>query len=302
MEYTSSSVRDFYDLMKPRVMSLVIFTSFVGLVLSPINIHPFIALIAIICIAIGAGASGVLNMWYDSDIDGLMKRTINRPIPAGNINKNEALTYGMVISAGSVVIMGILINWSASFLLAFTIFFYAVIYTMWLKRRTMQNIVIGGAAGAFPPVIGWLSTGAPITIEPIILFLIIFLWTPPHFWALAIVTSGDYEKASIPMMPNVVGDNYTKRQIVYYSVIMSISVILPYYIGMVSILYLIPAIILSLIFIIISLQLLKSSDEQKQKKYSKKLFLYSILYLFLIYILFLIDYGHRFYFGGLIFS
>lgn len=302
MEYTSSSVRDFYDLMKPRVMSLVIFTSLVGLVLSPINIHPFIALIAIICIAIGAGASGVLNMWYDSDIDGLMKRTINRPIPAGNINKNEALTYGMVISAGSVVIMGILINWSASFLLAFTIFFYAVIYTMWLKRRTMQNIVIGGAAGAFPPVIGWLSTGAPITIEPIILFLIIFLWTPPHFWALAIVTSGDYEKASIPMMPNVVGDNYTKRQIVYYSVIMSISVILPYYIGMVSILYLIPAIILSLIFIIISLQLLKSSDEQKQKKYSKKLFLYSILYLFLIYILFLIDYGHRFYFGGLIFS
>ena len=302
MEYTSSSVRDFYDLMKPRVMSLVIFTSFVGLVLSPINIHPFIALIAIICIAIGAGASGVLNMWYDSDIDGLMKRTINRPIPAGNINKNEALTYGMVISAGSVVIMGILINWSASFLLAFTIFFYAVIYTMWLKRRTMQNIVIGGAAGAFPPIIGWLSTGAPITIEPIILFLIIFLWTPPHFWALAIVTSGDYEKASIPMMPNVVGDNYTKRQIVYYSVIMSISVILPYYIGMVSILYLIPAIILSLIFIIISLQLLKSSDNQKQKKYSKKLFLYSILYLFLIYILFLIDYGHRFYFGGVIFS
>ena len=302
MEYTSSSVRDFYDLMKPRVMSLVIFTSFVGLVLSPINIHPFIALIAIICIAIGAGASGVLNMWYDSDIDGLMKRTINRPIPAGNINKSEAFTYGMVISAGSVVIMGILINWSASFLLAFTIFFYAVIYTMWLKRRTMQNIVIGGAAGAFPPVIGWLSTGAPITIEPIILFLIIFLWTPPHFWALAIVTSGDYEKASIPMMPNVVGDNYTKRQIVYYSVIMSISVILPYYIEMVSILYLIPAIILSLIFIIISLQLLKSSDNQKQKKYSKKLFLYSILYLFLIYILFLIDYGYRFYFGGLIFS
>jgi protoheme IX farnesyltransferase len=302
MEYTSSSVRDFYDLMKPRVMSLVIFTSFVGLVLSPINIHPFIALIAILCIAIGAGASGVLNMWYDSDIDGLMKRTINRPIPAGNINKNEALTYGMVISAGSVVIMGILINWSASFLLAFTIFFYAVIYTMWLKRRTMQNIVIGGAAGAFPPIIGWLSTGAPITIEPIILFLIIFLWTPPHFWALAIVTSGDYEKASIPMMPNVVGNNYTKRQIVYYSVVMSISVIVPYYIGMVSILYLIPAIILSLIFVVISLQLLKSSDEQKQMKYSKKLFLYSILYLFLIYILFLVDYVHKSYFGGLIFS
>ena len=302
MEYTSSSVRDFYDLMKPRVMSLVIFTSFVGLVLSPINIHPFIALIAILCIAIGAGASGVLNMWYDSDIDGLMKRTINRPIPAGNINKNEALTYGMVISAGSVVIMGILINWSASFLLAFTIFFYAVIYTMWLKRRTMQNIVIGGAAGAFPPIIGWLSTGAPVTIEPIILFLIIFLWTPPHFWALAIVTSGDYEKASIPMMPNVVGNNYTKRQIVYYSVVMSISVIVPYYIGMVSILYLIPAIILSLIFVVISLQLLKSSDEQKQRKYSKKLFLYSILYLFLIYILFLVDYVHKSYFGGLIFS
>ncbi|MBL6771030.1 MAG: protoheme IX farnesyltransferase [Rhizobiales bacterium] len=298
MEYTSSSVRDFYDLMKPRVMSLVIFTSFVGLVLSPVKIHPFIALISILCIAIGAGASGVLNMWYDSDIDRLMKRTINRPIPAGNINKNEALTYGMVISAGSVVIMGILINWSASFLLAFTIFFYAVIYTMWLKRRTMQNIVIGGAAGAFPPIIGWLSTGAPIAIEPIILFFIIFLWTPPHFWALAIVTSSDYEKASIPMMPNVVGNDYTKRQIVYYSIVMSIFVIAPYYIGMVSILFLIPAIILSVVFIIISLQLYKSSDEQKQKKHSKRLFLYSILYLFLIYILFLIDYFYKSYLGG----
>ena len=298
MEYTSSSVRDFYNLMKPRVMSLVIFTSFVGLVLSPVKIHPFIALISILCIAIGAGASGVLNMWYDSDIDRLMKRTINRPIPAGNINKNEALTYGMVISAGSVVIMGILINWSASFLLAFTIFFYAVIYTMWLKRRTMQNIVIGGAAGAFPPIIGWLSTGAPIAIEPIILFFIIFLWTPPHFWALAIVTSSDYEKASIPMMPNVVGNDYTKRQIVYYSIVMSISVIAPYYIGMVSILFLIPAIILSFVFIIISLQLYKSSDEQKQKKHSKRLFLYSILYLFLIYILFLIDYFYKSYLGG----
>jgi protoheme IX farnesyltransferase len=286
MEYTSSSVRDFYDLMKPRVMSLVIFTSFVGLVLSPVKIHPFIALISIVCIAIGAGASGVLNMWYDSDIDRLMKRTINRPIPAGNINKNEALTYGMVISAGSVVIMGILINWSASFLLAFTIFFYAVIYTMWLKRRTMQNIVIGGAAGAFPPIIGWLSTGAPIAIEPIILFFIIFLWTPPHFWALAIHRSEEYKKAEIPMLPVTHGLEFTRVQILLYTVLLFLVTLLPYLTGMSGLIYLICAASLGLLFLGYSIKIFL---EPENPKIAFKTFKYSINYLMILFLGLLVD-------------
>ena len=219
MEYSSGSVQDYYALMKPRVMSLVIFTSLVGLILSPSNMHPFLAIISICCIAIGAGGSGVLNMWYDADIDSVMKRTIGRPIPSGNIKRSEALTYGLVMSFGSVFVMGVLINWAAAIFLAFTIFFYAVVYTMWLKRRTTQNIVIGGAAGAFPPVIGWLSTSASFTIEPVLLFLIIFLWTPPHFWALAILTSNEYQKANIPMMPNVAGSKSTIKQILFLSLI-----------------------------------------------------------------------------------
>ncbi len=263
MEYTSGSVQDYYALMKPRVMSLVIFTSLVGLILSPSNIHPFLAVISICCIAIGAGASGVLNMWYDADIDRVMKRTIGRPIPSGNIAKSEALTYGLMMSFGSVFVMGVLINWIAAIFLAFTIFFYAVVYTMWLKRRTTQNIVIGGAAGAFPPVIGWLSTNAPLTIEPVLLFLIIFLWTPPHFWALAILTSNEYQKASIPMMPNIVGSQSTIKQILFYSVIMSASALLPFYLGMVSVIYLLPVCVLSAMFIGASVQLYKAKNKGK---------------------------------------
>ncbi|HCY47889.1 MAG TPA: protoheme IX farnesyltransferase [Alphaproteobacteria bacterium] len=288
MEYTSSSVRDFYNLMKPRVMSLVIFTSFVGLVLSPVKIHPFIALISILCIAIGAGASGVLNMWYDSDIDRLMKRTINRPIPAGNINKNEALTYGMVISAGSVVIMGILINWSASFLLAFTIFFYAVIYTMWLKRRTMQNIVIGGAAGAFPPIIGWLSTGAPIAIEPLILFFIIFLWTPPHFWALALYKDEDYRRANVPMLPVVHGRAHTKHQIVFYAATLLPLSLMPTFMGWAGIAYGVVALVTSCWFFWSCFRLYGVAGEVEVRR-AKKAFGVSIIYLFAIFIALLVD-------------
>jgi len=290
MEYTSGSVQDYYALMKPRVMSLVIFTSLVGLILSPSNIHPFLAVISIGCIAIGAGASGVLNMWYDADIDRVMKRTIGRPIPSGNIAKSEALTYGLMMSFGSVFVMGVLINWIAAIFLAFTIFFYAVVYTMWLKRRTTQNIVIGGAAGAFPPVIGWLSTNAPLTIEPVLLFLIIFLWTPPHFWALAILTSNEYKKASIPMMPNIAGSQSTIKQILFYSVIMSASALLPFYLGMVSLIYLLPVCVLSAMFIGASVQLYKAKTKEKTEIYSKRLFAYSILYLFLVFTFFLIDY------------
>tara|TARA_B100000900_G_C20520734_1_gene692047 strand:- start:435 stop:1325 length:891 start_codon:yes stop_codon:yes gene_type:complete len=290
MDYTSGNVHDYYVLMKPRVMSLVIFTSLVGLILSPESIHPFLAIISITCIAIGAGASGVLNMWYDADIDSIMNRTLKRPIPSGSIVRSEALTYGLVMSFGSVFLMGVLINWVSAIFLAFTIFFYAVIYTIWLKRRTTQNIVIGGAAGAFPPIIGWLSTGAPLSIEPILLFLIIFFWTPPHFWALAILTSSEYEKASIPMMPNVSGDKYTIKQIFLYSIVMSVSALVPFYLNMVSMIYILPVCFLNLLFIGFSFQLFVTREKEKIKKYAKRLFIYSILYLFLVFTFFLIDY------------
>ncbi|MAU87236.1 MAG: heme o synthase [Alphaproteobacteria bacterium] len=295
MVYSSGSVYDYFTLMKPRVMSLVIFTSFVGLILSPLAINPFLACIAIICIAIGAGASGALNMWFDADIDSIMKRTSNRPIPSGNISKSEALTYGIIMAAGSVYVMGVLINWFSAIFLAFTIFFYVFIYTIWLKRKTIQNIVIGGAAGAFPPVIGWISTEASITLEPILLFLIIFLWTPPHFWALAIVTSNEYEKANIPMMPNVMGNKVTINRILVYSIIMSFTAISPYFIDMVSIIYLIPVSILSLTFVFLAAQLYVSKNDKSIKNHSKKLFIYSIYYLFMVFVIFLVDYTYSYY-------
>ncbi len=295
MVYSSGSVYDYLTLMKPRVMSLVIFTSFVGLILSPLAINPFLAFIAIICIAIGAGASGALNMWFDADIDSIMKRTSNRPIPSGNISKSEALTYGIIMAAGSVYVMGVLINWFSAIFLAFTIFFYVFIYTIWLKRKTIQNIVIGGAAGAFPPVIGWISTEASITLEPILLFLIIFLWTPPHFWALAIITSNEYEKANIPMMPNVMGNKVTINRILIYSIIMSFTAISPYFIDMVSIIYLIPVSILSLTFVFLAAQLYVSKNDKSIKNYSKKLFIYSIYYLFMVFMIFLVDYTYSYY-------
>tara|TARA_B100001142_G_C14213411_1_gene608575 strand:- start:44 stop:934 length:891 start_codon:yes stop_codon:yes gene_type:complete len=295
MVYSSGSVYDYFTLMKPRVMSLVIFTSFVGLILSPLAINPFLACIAIICIAIGAGASGALNMWFDADIDSIMKRTSNRPIPSGNISKSEALTYGIIMAAGSVYVMGVLINWFSAIFLAFTIFFYVFIYTIWLKRKTIQNIVIGGAAGAFPPVIGWISTEASITLEPILLFLIIFLWTPPHFWALAIVTSNEYEKANIPMMPNVMGNKVTINRILVYSIIMSFTAISPYFIDMVSIIYLIPVSILSLTFVFLAAQLYMSKNDKSIKNHSKKLFIYSIYYLFMVFVIFLVDYTYSYY-------
>lgn len=295
MVYSSGSVYDYFTLMKPRVMSLVIFTSFVGLILSPLAINPFLACIAIICIAIGAGASGALNMWFDADIDSIMKRTSNRPIPSGNISKSEALTYGIIMAAGSVYVMGVLINWFSAIFLAFTIFFYVFIYTIWLKRKTIQNIVIGGAAGAFPPVIGWISTEASITLEPILLFLIIFLWTPPHFWALAIVTSNEYEKANIPMMPNVMGNKVTINRILVYTIIMSFTAISPYFIDMVSIIYLIPVSILSLTFVFLAVRLYVSKNDKSIKNHSKKLFIYSIYYLFMVFVIFLVDYTYSYY-------
>ena len=228
---SEASAGDYLELLKPRVMSLVVFTAFVGMVAAPVTLNPFIAIIAIVSIAIGAGASGALNMWYDADIDAVMTRTASRPVPSGRILPEQALAFGLVLSALSVMTLGVLVNWVAGGLLAFTIFFYAVIYTMWLKRWTPQNIVIGGAAGSFPPVIGWAAATGTVSLESVILFLIIFLWTPPHFWALALFKSDDYARAGIPMMPNVAGEASTRRQIFAYAVVVAVVGVLPWFLG-----------------------------------------------------------------------
>ena len=209
-EHIGGDVGDFVALMKPRVMALAVFTAFVGMVIAPGAMHPVLAGAALVCIAVGAGAAGVLNMWYDADIDGLMRRTAARPIPRGHVLPGEALVFGTVLGAGSVICLGLLVNWVAAFLLALAILYYVLIYTMWLKRLTPQNIVIGGAAGAFPPLIGWAAATGSVSLEGIALFLIIFLWTPPHFWALALVRCSDYQEAGIPMLPVVAGTDETR--------------------------------------------------------------------------------------------
>src|SRR5512132_787842 len=220
-EPSMADVGDYIALLKPRVMSLVIFTALVGLVVAPGHVHPVIGFTAILCIAIGAGAAGALNMWYDADIDALMSRTSKRPVPSGRVMPGEALGFGLVLAGLSVMTLGLLVGWLAASLLAFTIFFYVVIYTMWLKRSTPQNIVIGGAAGALPPVIGWVAAAGNVGLEPLVLFLIIFLWTPPHFWALSLNLAGEYARAGVPMLPVVAGRAETKRQILLYSVLLA---------------------------------------------------------------------------------
>src|SRR5215813_2421573 len=215
-----ASVGDYVALMKPRVMSLVVFTALVGVVIAPGHVHPVIGFTALLCIAVGAGAAGALNMWYDADIDAVMRRTSNRPIPRGRIAPGEALAFGIVLAAFAVGVLGLLVSWLAAALLAFTIFFYVVIYTAWLKRTTPQNIVIGGAAGAFPPMIGWAAATGSVSVEALLLFLVIFVWTPPHFWALSLYRADDYAKAGIPMLPVVAGPAETRRQIVLYSVLL----------------------------------------------------------------------------------
>ena len=219
-EPSLATVGDYIALMKPRVMSLVVFTALVGLAVAPGSLHPVAAFTALLCIAVGAGAAGALNMWYDADIDALMTRTARRPVPMGRVRPGEALAFGLTLGSFAVVVLGLLVNWVASALLAFTIFFYVVIYTIWLKRSTPQNIVIGGAAGAFPPMIGWAAVTGSLGLEPVLLFLIIFFWTPPHFWALALYRTEDYARARIPMLPVVSGDATTRRQIMLYTVIL----------------------------------------------------------------------------------
>jgi len=286
---SEATAGDFFALLKPRVMSLVVFTAFVGLVAAPVTINPLLAVIAILSIAIGAGASGALNMWYDADIDAVMTRTKGRPVPAGRVTPGEALSFGLVLAALSVMTLGVLVNWLSAALLAFTIVFYAVIYTMWLKRWTPQNIVIGGAAGAIPPVIGWAAVTGNVSLESLILFLIIFLWTPPHFWALALFKSEDYQRAGIPMMPNVAGQASTRRQIFAYSLILAPVAVLPWALGFTTAAYGVVAAVLGAGFVWYAWKVLGMADDDRAMKPAKALFGYSLLYLFAIFAVYLAD-------------
>src|SRR5881394_3111515 len=230
-EPSMAGVEDYLALMKPRVMSLVVFTALVGLLVAPGHVHPVIGFTALLCIAIGAGASGALNMWYDADIDAVMSRTARRPIPTGRVQPGEALAFGATLAVFSVAVLGVLVNWFAAALLAFTIAFYVLVYTMWLKRSTPQNIVIGGAAGAFPPMIGWAAVTGDVSLAPVLMFLIIFLWTPPHFWALGLLKADDYARAGVPMLPVVAGFDATRRQILIYTIILAPVGLSPWFAG-----------------------------------------------------------------------
>ncbi len=281
-----ADVGDYFALLKPRVMSLVIFTALVGMVAAPGALHPVLAVVAILSIAVGAGAAGALNMWYDADIDAVMSRTARRPIPSGRVTPGEALAFGLIMSVLSVMVLGIAINWLSAVLLAFTIFFYAVIYTMILKRWTAHNIVIGGAAGALPPVIGWAAVSGSLSVEPLILFAIIFLWTPPHFWALALFKVGDYARAGVPMLPNVAGDAATRRQIIVYAAILAVVGLTPYGLGMAGPVYLIASIALGLEFVRRAIAVLRE-PEGGDNRAAKSLFGFSIFYLFAIFLVLL---------------
>ena len=276
-------LRDYFALMKPRVMSLVVFTAFAGLFLAPGGIAPASGVLAILCIAVGAGASGALNMWYDADIDRIMSRTRERPVPAGRVSPVEALVVGLTLSIASVVTLGIGVNWLSAGLLAFTIFFYAVIYTMILKRRTPQNIVIGGASGALPPMIGWAAVTGTVSVESVLLFLIIFLWTPPHFWSLALFKCGDYGDAGVPMLPVVAGERATKIQILAYAVPTALIGVAPALIGMAGITYGLFAAALGAIFVVYSIGVFRMPEGDIKMTAAKKNFAYSIFYLFAIF-------------------
>ena len=278
-----SEPADYFELMKPRVMRLVVFTALVGMLLAPGPIDPVLGVISILAIAIGAGASGALNMWYDADIDVVMSRTAKRPIPEGRVEASQALSFGLIMSVLSVLTLGILVNWVAGGLLAFTIFFYAVIYTMWLKRSTPQNIVIGGAAGAFPPMIGWASVTSTIPLESIILFAIIFIWTPPHFWALALFKMRDYEDASVPMMPNVSGEASTRNQMLLYSALLLPLSVAPYFMGFASAFYGVLSFALGSVFLWQTYVVWKDAGSDETYAPARRLFLYSIFYLFAIF-------------------
>jgi heme o synthase len=277
---------DYIELMKPRVMSLVVFTALVGMLVAPGHIHPVIGFAALLCITVGAGAAGALNMWYDADIDARMARTASRPIPRGRVTPGEAAGFGFTLAVFSVVALGVLVNVLAAALLAFTIFFYVAIYTVWLKRSTPQNIVIGGAAGALPPMIGWAAATGSLAVEPIVLFLIIFFWTPPHFWALSLYRIGDYARVGVPMLPVVAGVHETRRQIWLYTLLLAPLGVVPWLLGYTGLIYGVAAIALGAGMLGLALRVRRESTGHTA---CKQLFAFSILYLFLLFAMLLVD-------------
>ena len=282
-----AGVADYVAILKPRVMSLVVFTGLVGLVLAPGHLHPVLAAVAVLCIAVGAGSAGAINMWYDRDIDALMRRTASRPLPAGRMMPGEALGFGIVLGIGAVLMMGLAVNVLAAGLLALTIGFYVFVYTIWLKRRTPQNIVIGGAAGAFPPMIGWAAVTGDIGWGAIALFAIVFFWTPPHFWALSLYRTGDYAAAGVPMLPVVAGARETKRQMLLYTVVLWPAALAPWLLGAAGALYGVGALLLSAIFTGWAILVCRDPTDRS----ARRMFAFSLLYLFLIFSLLLVDHA-----------
>ena len=280
-------VGDYFALLKPRVMSLVVFTGFAGLVAAPGALHPLLAAVAVLCIAVGAGAAGAINMWYDRDIDAVMQRTRHRPIPAGRVAPEEALAFGVTLSLFSVMLMGIAVNWTAAALLALANGFYVFVYTIWLKRRTPHNIVIGGAAGAFPPMIGWAAVTGAVSVESIALFLIIFMWTPPHFWALALYRQGDYAKAGVPMLPVVAGKEETRRQILIYTALLVPLSLAPVALGMAGVIYGTVAAAMGGTFLWLALRVRRARDDAS----ARRMFGFSILYLFALFAALIAEHG-----------
>jgi len=286
---SEAGVADYMALLKPRVMSLVVFTALVGLVIAPGHVHPVLAFTSILCIAVGAGASGALNMWYESDIDALMPRTANRPIPRGRVTRPEALAFGMTLAFFAVMTLGVLVNWLAGALLAFTIFFYVVIYTIALKRWTAQNIVIGGAAGALPPVVAWAAATGSLSVEPLLLFLIIFFWTPPHFWALALFRSDEYARAGVPMLPVVAGPDATRLQILLYTVVLVAIAFAPWPLGYFDAVYGVTSLILGGGMLALAIDVYRRRERSQALRASRKLFAFSIFYLFALFATLLIE-------------
>jgi protoheme IX farnesyltransferase len=281
--HPTASPSDYLALLKPRVMSLVMFTALTGVLIAPSHVNPVTGFTSLLAIAAGAGASGALNMWYDADIDALMRRTQNRPIPAGRMNKGDALGFGLVLSVLSVFALGVVANWLAAALLSFTIFFYVAVYTMWLKRLTPQNIVIGGAAGALPPIVGYAAATGEISLASIALFAIIFVWTPPHFWALALVKAEEYGRAGIPMLPNVKGADRTRRDILFYTLLLAPLGIAPWLIGFASLAYGMIALVLGALMLLCSARVYYNRTGAKADRCARQLFSFSILYLFLLF-------------------
>ena len=282
---SSAGAGDFFALLKPRVMSLVVFTGFVGLWIAPGDLHPVLAAVAVLCIAVGSGAAGAINMWYDRDIDAVMGRTKNRPIPAGRVQPGEALGFGVFLSVASVAMMGLMVNWAAGALLGLAILFYVFVYTVWLKRRTPQNIVIGGAAGAFPPMIGWAAVTGTVSLESVALFALIFFWTPPHFWALSLFRCGDYQDAGVPMLPVVAGKEATRRQMLFYTLLLIPVALAPAWLGMAGWIYGGAALLFSLGFLGHAIAVMRDHSD----KPAKRMFGYSLIYLAALFALLIVD-------------